>query len=137
MEGTKVLVIEDEKEARETITRCLNRKGYSTFSAATAKEGLELAKKEHPSITLLDIRLTDESGLVVLKEIKELDKSMKVIMVSALNDEVTIHQAKALGADDYVTKPLTVDFLDSMILEKISELNLRKKIADINEETAN
>ena len=137
MEGTKILVIEDEAEARETIIRCLKKKGYLPLSAVTVKEGLEMAKKEHPPITLLDIRLTDGSGLDVLKGIKELDKSMKVIVVSALNDEVTIHQAKTLGADDYVTKPLTIDFLDNMILEKISELNLRKTIADIDRETAN
>jgi DNA-binding response OmpR family regulator len=137
MEETKILVIEDEKEPREIITRCLNRKGYSTLSAATAKEGLELAKKEHPNITLLDIRLTDGSGFEVLKEIKELDKNMKVIIVSALNDEITIHQAKTLGADDYVTKPLTVEFLDNLILEKISELNLRKRISDIDKGIAN
>ena len=137
MEGTKILVIEDESEARETIIRCLKKKGYLPLSAVTVKEGLEMAKKEHPPITLLDIRLTDGSGLDVLKGIKELDKSMKVIVVSALNDEVTIHQAKTLGADDYVTKPLTIDFLDSMILEKISELNLRKTIADVDRDTAN
>lgn len=137
MEGTKILVIEDETEARETIIRCLKKKGYLPLSAETVKEGLEMAKKEHPPITLLDIRLTDGSGLDVLKGIKELDKNMKVIVVSALNDEVTIHQAKTLGADDYVTKPLTIDFLDSMILEKISELNLRKTIADVDRETAN
>jgi DNA-binding response OmpR family regulator len=137
MEGTKILVIEDETEARETIIRCLKKKGYLPLSAETVKEGLEMAKKEHPPITLLDIRLTDGSGLDVLKGIKELDKNMKVIVVSALNDEVTIHQAKTLGADDYVTKPLTIDFLDNMILEKISELNLRKTIADVDRETAN
>lgn len=137
MEGTKILVIEDETEARETIIRCLKKKGYLPLSAETVKEGLEMAKKEHPPITLLDIRLTDGSGLDVLKGIKELDKNMKVIVVSALNDEVTIHQAKTLGADDYVTKPLTIDFLDSMILEKISELNLRKTIADVDRDTAN
>ena len=137
MEETKILVIEDEDGPRASITRCLNRKGYSTLSAATVKEGLELVRKEHPSITLLDIRLADGSGLDILKEIKGLDKDMKVIIVSALDDEVTIHQARMLGADDYVTKPLTIDFLDNMILEKISELRLRKTISDIDKGAAN
>ncbi len=137
MEETKILVIEDEVEPRTIITHCLRRKGYSTFVAATAREGLELAKKEHPDITLLDIRLEDGSGLEVLKGIKELDKNMKVIIVSALDDEVTIHQAKTLGADDYLAKPLTIDFIDNLILEKISELNLHRKIAEIDKGTGN
>lgn len=137
MEETKILVIEDEDGAREIIARCLKRKGYPTLSAATAKDGLELVKKEHPNIILLDIRLEDGSGLEVLKEIKELDRNMKVIMVTALEDEVTIHQAKALGADDYVTKPLTMDFLDNLILEKISELNLHRRIVEIDKGIGN
>jgi len=126
MEKAKILLIEDEKEPREIITRCLNKQGYSTFSTATAKEGIELAKKEHPDVTLLDIKLGDGSGLEVLKQIKELDRNMKVIMVTALYDEATIHQAKSLGADDYVTKPLAIDFLTNLVMEKISELNLRR-----------
>ena len=128
MGETKILVIEDEEEARRIITRCLNRKGYSTFSTATAREGIKLARIEHPNITLLDIRLADGSGFDVLKEIKKLDKNMQVIIVTALNDETTIHKAKTLGVDDYLTKPLTVDFLDNLVLEKIAELSLRKKI---------
>ncbi len=137
MEETKILVIEDEDGAREIIARCLKRKGYFTLSAATAKDGLELVRKEHPNIILLDIRLTDGSGLEVLKEIKELDRNMKVIMVTALEDELTIHQAKTLGADDYVTKPMTMDFLDHIILEKISELNLHRRIVEIDKGMAN
>ena len=124
MDKTKILVLEDEEEIRKVITHCLARRDYDTISTATAKEAVELVKKEHPDIALLDIRLSESSGLEALKQIKEFDKNIKVIMVTVLNDEKTIRQAKSLGADDYVTKPITMEYLNNIILEKIAELNL-------------
>ena len=79
MDKAKILVIEDEEETRQVITSCLCRKGYNAFSIATVKGAVELAKKEHPDIALLDIRLGDGSGLEILKQIKEFNKNMAVI----------------------------------------------------------
>ena len=135
MDKAKILVIEDEEETRQVITSCLCRKGYEVFSIATAKEAVELVKKEHPDITLLDILLSDGSGLDILKQIKEFDKNIKVVMVTVLEDGDTIRQAKSLGADEYVTKPATIEYLNNIILEKISELNLHKTIEEINNNT--
>jgi two-component system response regulator (stage 0 sporulation protein F) len=135
MDKAKILVIEDQEETRRVVTSYLSRKGYNAFSIPTAKGAVELVKKEHPDITLLDIVLADGSGLDILKQIKEFDKNIKVVMVTVLEDEDTIKQAKSLGADEYVTKPATVDYLNNIILEKISELNLHKTIAEINRDT--
>jgi DNA-binding response OmpR family regulator len=132
MDRAKILVIEDEIETGRIITNCLCRKGYDTFSIATAKGAVELVKKEQPDIALLDIRLSDGSGLDVLKQIKEFNKNIKVVMVTVCEDEDTIRQARSLGADGYVTKPVTIDYLTSIILEKISELNLHKTIEGIS-----
>ena len=132
MDKAKILVIEEEEETRQVITSCLCRRGYNVFSIATAKGAVELVKKEHPDITLLDIRLGDGSGLDILKQIKEFDKNVKVVMVNVLEDEDTIRQAKSLGADGYVAKPVTIDCLINIILEKISELKLHKMIEGIS-----
>ena len=132
MDRAKILVVEDEVETGRIITSCLCRKGYNAFSIATAKGAVELVKKEHPDIALLDIRLGDGSGLDILKQIKEFDKNIKVVMVSALEDEDTIMQAKSLGADGYVSKPITTDYLINIILEKVSELQLHKTIEGIS-----
>lgn len=135
MDKTKILVIEDEEEARQVITSFLCRRGYNAFSIDTAKEAVELVKKEHPDITLLDIRLADGSGLDILKQIKEFDKNIKVVMVNVLEDEDTIRQAKSLGLDECVTKPVTIEYLNNIILERIYESNLHKTIAEINRNT--
>jgi DNA-binding response OmpR family regulator len=77
-------------------------------------------------LVLLDIRLGEESGLDVLRKIRETDKNIKVIMVTAMDDEGDIRRAKELGADDYVVKPITAGCLHDLVLQKISMLSAGK-----------
>lgn len=124
MEEIKILVVDDEEEICRLTCSFLAKKNYRVFSATTAKEALGLVKKEHPQIVLLDVRLQAESGMEILRQIKEIDKEIKVIMVTALNDEENIKEAKSSGADDYIAKPFTTEYLNNLILEKISHLRL-------------
>lgn len=122
METTRILVVDDEIEICELTKKFLERKSYVVFTAQDKQQALEVLQKSRPQIMLLDIRLGAESGLDLLKQAKELDKDVKIIMVSALEDEESIRQARALGADDYVTKPFTAKYLNDFILQKISKL---------------
>ena len=88
---------------------------------------MDLVKKESPKLALLDVRLGDESGMDALQKIKEIDKNIKVIMVTALGDEESIRQAKSLGADDYITKPFTAAYLNDLIVQKIANLSLKDR----------
>lgn len=127
MEATRILVVDDEKEICEVTKRFLERKGYVVFTAQNKQEAFEVLEKSRPQLMLLDIRLGQESGLEVLRQAKELDKDIKVIMVSALQDEENITKARSLGADDYVTKPFTAQYLNDFILQKISKLVWRQR----------
>ena len=120
MGAAKILVIDDEKEICELTKDFLRRKNYLCFSANDEAEALDLIKKEHPQLVLLDVRLGDISGLDILPKIKELDKEVKVIMVTGLGDAESIQQAKFLGADDFLIKPFTVSFLNDLIAKKLS-----------------
>ena len=122
MELTRILVVDDEEEICETTKSFLQRKGYTVYTAQNKQQALRVLETSRPQLMLLDIRLGVESGLDVLKQAKKLDKDIKVIMVSALEDEENIRQAKSLGADDYVTKPFTTQYLNDFILQKISKL---------------
>jgi two-component system response regulator AtoC len=73
------------------------------------------------------VRLGDASGMDVLQKIKEIDKDIKVIMVTALSDEESTREAESKGADGYIVKPFTAGYLDEIILENIADLGLRKK----------
>lgn len=127
MEIIKILVVDDEEEICDLTRSFLRKRNYCTLGATSRHQALELVKKEHPHIVLLDLRLGQDSGLDVLSEIKAIDKDVKIIMVTALDDETTIHQAKSLGADDYIAKPFTAAYLNDLILQKISSLNLQRE----------
>ena len=119
MAKTKILVVDDEKEICEITKSFLCKRNYECFTASCEGEALDLVRKEHPIIALLDMRLGDASGIDVLRKIKEIDETIKVIMVTALNDAQAIQDAKSYGADDYITKPFTANFLDDLLSKKI------------------
>jgi DNA-binding response OmpR family regulator len=128
MGKARILIVDDEEEICQVTERFLSRRKYICFTASSGKEALVLANKERPNLVLLDVRLNNESGLDILPKLKQIDKDVKVIMVTALDDEETIRKAKSLGADDYVTKPFTTKYLNDFILQKISYLSLQQKI---------
>jgi len=127
MDIVKILVVDDEQEICDLTRSFLRKKNYCTLGATSRKEAVEIVKRDQPQIVLLDIRLGSESGLETLAQIKEINKDIKVIMVTALNDDESMNQAKALGADDYIAKPFTANFLEDVILKKVASLKVRGK----------
>ena len=127
MEIIKILVVDDEEEICALIRSFLVKRGYAVFTANNIAGAVDLVKKESPKLALLDVRLGDESGMDALQKIKEIDKNIKVIMVTALGDEESIRQAKSLGADDYITKPFTATYLNDLIVQKIANLSLKDR----------
>ena len=125
MEIIKVLVVDDEEEICELTRSFLRKKKYCTFGATSADEAIEVVKKEKPHLVLLDVRLGDASGIEVLQKIKDFDKNIKVIMVTALNDEESTREAESRGAEGYIVKPFTASYLDEVILKKIAGLGLK------------
>jgi len=123
MDKTKILVVDDEKEICELTKSFLSRRNYETFTATNAQEAIGLTQKEQPQLVFLDLRLGSESGMDVLRKIKEINGNIRVIMITALDDEASIRQARSLGADDYITKPFTTKYLNDFILQKISTLS--------------
>jgi DNA-binding response OmpR family regulator len=127
MEKTKVLVVDDEADVCDATQRFLTRKGYDVFTALTYDAAIEAVKQRQPKIILLDIRLKEASGIDVLKKAKKIDKNVRVIMVTALDDEENMKQSKAWGADDYIAKPFTVDYLNDVLMQKLKTLAFKEK----------
>ena len=119
MDKTRILVIDDEEEICQLTKSFLSKKNYLVLTATSEAEAIELIKKEQPHLALLDMRLGDTSGLDVLRKIKEIDKTIKVIMITALEDEESVRQAKSLGAEDYITKPFSASYLIDLLSKKI------------------
>ena len=105
-----VLLIEDDRSICSYITTALSSNGYRVTSAITAAEGLSLCASLCPDILLLDLGLPDMDGLEVISSIRSWS-SLPIIVISARSKEQDKVEALDLGADDYLTKPFSVEEL--------------------------
>ena len=104
----RVLIVDDNEMNCDMLARRLERKGYVVDMAASARELMERVKKESPDLILLDIEMPEISGLEGLQKIREVYSPIElpVIMVTARNQSEDIVKALAMGANDYLTKPI-------------------------------
>lgn len=119
---TRILVVDDESEVCRMLEKFLREKGYQVFKAFDGKTALELVKEERPHIVLLDIKMPGMDGIECLKKITEIDKEIGVIMITAIKEEETGKEALALGAYDYITKPLDLHHLEECLKWKIFQM---------------
>jgi len=99
-----ILIIEDEESLRRFLIPTLAGQGYQVLSAATAGEGLAMARSHNPDLVLLDLGLPDQDGMTVLKELRSWSRK-PVVILSARNQERDKVRALDQGADDYLAKP--------------------------------
>ena len=118
----KLLIVDDEKGITDALKSFFEYRGFSVKTASGGEEALEAIKKDKPSIVFLDIRMKGMSGLEVLAKTKNIDKSIKVIMLTVHNEKEIVERAKELGADEYITKPFRIDYLDEVVIKKVQEL---------------
>ncbi len=107
-EKVKILVVDDDPVNLMLLETILQQLGYQVSKAATGREALEMAKKERPSIILLDIMLPDISGLEVCKTLKSQKElaTTPIVMVTALGDRDSKLKGLEVGADEYLVKPI-------------------------------
>jgi len=109
--GEKVLVVDDEFEIRDLLSKFLTEEGYDVILASNGEEALELAQRENPQVILLDILMPGFSGIETCRRLKAAEKTrfIPVIMATALWD--THAEAVEAGAEDFVTKPFPLEEL--------------------------
>jgi two-component system, OmpR family, KDP operon response regulator KdpE len=105
-----VLVIEDERPIRRFLHTSLTQNGYAVVEATTGQEGINLAATRYPDLIILDLGLPDIDGLEVTRRLREW-LSTPIIVLSAREKEADKISALDLGADDYLTKPFSVQEL--------------------------
>ena len=116
----KLLVADDETKIAKILETFFTERGYQVLLANDGTSALDLIQRERPHLILLDLRMPGPSGLEVLKEAKRLDETIKVIIITALDDQELMSQARELGASDYVIKPFSLDYLQNEVLAKIN-----------------
>lgn len=109
----KILVIEDELTIRENLQEILELEGFEVMVAADGRSGIQLAQQGTPNLILCDIMMPELDGYGVLQTLRDdrMTRMIPVIFLTAKADRVYMRQGMEQGADDYLTKPFTVDEL--------------------------
>ena len=106
---TSVLVVDDELLIRKSLSKVLRARGYAVEAASTGAEGLEKVGSFRPTVMILDMRLPDTDGLSVLRRVRQLDKDLQVIVITAYGDVQAAVDAMKLGACDFLRKPYEME----------------------------
>ncbi|WP_233218946.1 response regulator [Adhaeribacter arboris] len=113
----RILIVDDSFYMRTMLKNMLTDAGYEVVGEApNGQTALQLARETNPDLITLDVILPDNTGLDVLKGIKKEQPNMKVIIVSAVGQEVIVNEAVENGAFSYIVKP----FSEEKVLETVS-----------------
>jgi DNA-binding NtrC family response regulator len=118
----RILVVDDEIEACNALKDFLTMKGYDVDTALDGPTALEKVKQSTPHIVLLDMIMPGMGGIEVLKEIKKVDPNIGIIMVTVVTDHEQARETLTLGAYDYITKPVDLNYLETVVMVKILDL---------------
>ena len=110
-ERPKVLVIDDEPGVRELISEALSLSEINAVQAADGLEALSFLRRERFDLLILDINMPKLDGLALLEKLRTEGLSVPVLMLSARADKADINQGLRTGADDYLTKPFSIEEL--------------------------
>jgi two-component system nitrogen regulation response regulator NtrX len=122
-----ILVVDDEPRVRESIRSILEDEGYAIIEASDGQEGLTRVAADKPDSVLLDIWMPDLDGIEVLRGIKQLDADLPVIIMSGHGTIETAVKAAKLGAYDFLEKPLSIDKLELVLRNALSQRALLEK----------
>lgn len=128
---TRILVIEDERTALQSLALLLEDEGYEVLRAETGELGLQTALHEEPELILLDIRLPDVDGITVLKRLRAGHSESAVIIMTADTNSSNAIRATQSGAFDYISKPINDEHLLVLIRRALEYRRLEREVRSL------
>jgi len=113
-----VLVVDDSRFQRMMLSKVIKAQGHEVVEAADGNEAVSRYQESRPDLALMDVTMPNKDGLQALEEIRGLDPEASVIMLTALDQDSVVVKAVALGAEDFLPKPVPPDRL-AAVLTKI------------------
>ena len=137
MKKLSILLVDDEESILTSIKSFLSRRGHEVLTASNGEEGINIVKNNVIDLVLSDYRMPIKNGLEVLKETKEINPSIDVVIITAFGNVDDAIDIMKNGAYDYLTKPIDLDILENLI-NRVSEKrvllnenkNLREQLHD-------
>jgi diguanylate cyclase (GGDEF)-like protein len=133
-EGTspsRILVVDDEPDLRETITAILVHEGYAVETASDGEEALGLVQTSSYDLVLSDLDMPKLDGIELLTQMKDLPHCPEVIIITGHASIESAVQAIKLGAADYIPKPLNFDLLRLVVSKTIAQRKLKRQAAEV------
>src|SRR5689334_15338782 len=134
----KILVIDDEAWLREMMLLALSQRGFEVLEAGDGESGIERARKDLPDLILCDVNMERVDGYQTLSTLRNEAGTATIpfILMTGLADQAGMRQGMELGADDYLSKPFTIDGLYAAVDARLKKLQVvrqeaEKKLADL------
>ena len=131
----KILLVDDEPDVLEIVGYNLAQEGYQIVTAVNGKDAVEKARKEIPSLIIMDVMMPEMDGMEACENIRKIPELNNVIItfLTARNEDYSQVAGFDAGADDYITKPIK----PKLLVSKVKALLRRLKEQDQNSETLN
>ncbi len=127
----KILIVDDEAFIRENLERILAEDGYHPFSAESGDQAVKLVNEEEIDLVLLDLNLGSQSGLDVLRAMREIDPQLLVIIITGYGTVESAVEALKMGAYDYIKKPFKADAIHLIVRLALETQNLRREVRQL------
>ena len=125
----RLLVVDNEIDVGNFVKSFFEIRGFDVVAVLNGDEAMKVLEDVKPDIVILDVIMRREKeGLEYLPQIKKKLPGAKVIMITGVDDKETIDACKKLGADDYITKPLALEYLESTVMEKVKNLSETRRL---------
>ena len=111
-----LLIVDDDNPLRDRLARAMEKKGFKVTQAESVEKGVNVARYSPPAFAVVDLRLTDGSGLEVIKEIRKHKQDSRVVMLTGYGNIPTAVAAVKAGAIDYIPKPADADDVENALL---------------------
>ena len=118
----RLLIVDNEMDVCNFVKSFFEMRGFEVLTAFNGDEALKVLEQVKPDLVILDVVMRFErEGIEYLPKIKKASPDSKVIMITGIDDKDSIDEAKKLGADDYITKPLVLEGLERAILGQVKK----------------
>ena len=115
-DNKSLLIVDDDNPFRERLARAMEKKGFEVFQAESVQKGIQTVKDKKPAFAVVDLRLSDGSGLEVVKQIQNSNSTSRIIMLTGYGNIPTAVAAIKEGAIDYLAKPADADDVEKALL---------------------
>ena len=132
MKMSSILIVDDDDQLRISFAKLLKEEGYSIETAPTGEAGVEAVKKHIPDLMIMDVRLPGMNGLEAFAEVRKIDSTLPVIIMTAFGTTDTAIEATKLGAFDYILKPFDIPAVLKLIEAALEAGRLMRSRVEMN-----